>query len=93
MAVCMFSLSTVVNCIGPLAAFAQAVTSSSEPFSRTKPGFVHFTAPFPSFESHVFVRKCYIKLWDYVRLRYTGVVVSGNPGIGKSHFLLWVPTM
>ena len=81
------------------AAFAEAVIASSESFSRTIPGFVQLPPFFWWYSSHILVRRCYIKMWDYLRRRkaqdqrFMGAVVSGNPGDGKTHFLLWVLTM
>ena len=56
-------------------------------------GFLHFPVPIPCLEGgqDLFVREVYKALWDHVtNSSLKGFVVSGNAGIGKSWWLVWV---
>ena len=56
-------------------------------------GFLHFPVPVPFLgqRQDMFVREVYTALWKHVtESSYKGFVVSGNAGIGKSWWLVWV---
>ncbi len=56
-------------------------------------GFLHFPVPVPFLEGRtdMFVRDVHKALWDHVvNSSLNGFVVTGNAGIGKSWWLVWV---
>ena len=57
-------------------------------------GFLHFPVPVPFLgkkRQDMFVREVYTALWVYVENSpFKAFVVSGNAGIGKSWWLVWV---
>lgn len=52
--------------------------------------FVYWSQPFGSTVQNILIRKSYIYLFDKVILQYQHTLVSGNPGIVKSVFMMYV---
>ena len=71
--------------------FAAAIPDLCE--QPDKDGFLHFTVPVPFLRGtqDMFVHEVYEALWDhFINSSLKAFVVSGNAGIGKSWWLVWV---
>ena len=72
--------------------FAAAIPTF--PKQPDKDGFLHFPVHVPFLGKNrqdMFVREVYTALWDHVaNSTFKAFVVSGNAGIGKSWWLVWV---
>eukprot|EP00891_Asterochloris_glomerata_P007566 jgi/Astpho2/7566/Aster-02472 len=71
--------------------FAAAIPDLCE--QPDKDSFLHFSVPVPFLRGRqdMFVREVYEALWDHVtNSSLKAFVVSGNAGIGKSWWLVWV---
>ena len=70
-----------------------AVAIPDFPEQPDEDGFLHFPVPVPFLggSTVMVVRDVYKALWEHVATSsFTGFVVSGNAGIGKSWWLVWV---
>ena len=71
--------------------FAAAIPDLCE--QPDKDSLLHFSVPVPFLRGRqdMFVREVYEALWDHVtNSSLKAFVVSGNAGIGKSWWLVWV---
>ena len=58
---------------------------------------MELSAAFPGFDRKIYVRAVYIAFYKWLMNQlktpgFRGCVLSGNPGIGKSVFLVWLLT-
>ena len=84
------TLSAGPHISAEMAKFAAKIPDFPEP---DEDGFLHFPVPVPLSEGRtdMFVRDVYTALWEHVANSSSkGFVVSGNAGIGKSWWLVWV---
>lgn len=76
-------------------AFAAACRKAGHPDTSAKPCMATLPAAFGGFSQKMYVRASWIKLQEWLDQQmsedpnFRGMVVSGNPGIGKSYFLAW----
>ena len=73
--------------------FAAVIKDATE-----QDGFLVMPTPllgFPELGNRILVRECYLLLWErlqqlHAKRACTGFIITGQPGVGKTFWLIWL---